>query len=108
MMNCLRRLSPLVVLFLFCAGRSAIAAGLDRDGILTEAPAAPEAGTVRVSGIGGAQSQHAPDSTNAGSITGETLLDPTKDELPEGAHSGARGGASPGSWMDLPDWPRPE
>jgi hypothetical protein len=40
------------LLLLLSVAGSAFGAGLDRDGVLTEAPATPEAGTVRVAGAG--------------------------------------------------------
>jgi hypothetical protein len=68
--------SGMVALLVFIAGSSGRAAGLDRDGILAEAPAAPDPGTVRLSGVGGGQSQQAPGATSQGLITGSLLWAP--------------------------------
>ena len=54
----------------------ALASGLDRDALLTEAPAVPNAGTVRFSGGAGGQTSGAADSGSTGSISGSILWAP--------------------------------
>ena len=69
-----------VVLFLaalLCASaQAASAAGLDRDALLTEAPAVPNAGTVRITGGANGQPSGAADTGSTGGLSGNILWAP--------------------------------
>ncbi len=52
------------------------AAGLDRDTLLTESPAVPNAGTVRLTGAAGGQPSGAADTGSTGGISGSILWAP--------------------------------
>ena len=69
-------LRQLAAALLLLAAAAARADGLDRDALLTEAPATPHSGTVRVTA--GAQSQST-DSANTTSITGDLLWAPVQN-----------------------------
>jgi hypothetical protein len=53
-----------------------IAAGIDRDALLTEAPAVPNAGTVRIAGSANGQPSGAADSGSTGGVSGNILWAP--------------------------------
>ena len=55
---------------------ASIAEGLDRDTLLTEAPAVPNAGTVRVTGAANGQASGASDSGSTGGVSGNILWAP--------------------------------
>jgi hypothetical protein len=69
-----RRIALLVLAATFSA--PAFAAGLDRDTLLTEAPAVPDAGIVRVTGGANGQPSGAPDSGSTGGISANILWAP--------------------------------
>ena len=66
----------LLAAFLLGAPLAARAAGLDRDTLLTEAPATPNSGTVRVSAGANAQPTGAADNGGTGGISGSILWAP--------------------------------
>jgi hypothetical protein len=64
---------PLLVLAVSAAAN---AAGLDRDTLLTEAPAVPNSGTVRISGTANGQPTGAADGGSTGGLTGNIMWAP--------------------------------
>ncbi|HEY4882082.1 MAG TPA: hypothetical protein VII08_00465 [Myxococcales bacterium] len=75
-MTAVRRFVPVLLLLALPTLRPGLAAGLDRDMLLTEAPAVPNAGTVRVSGAANGQPSGATDSGSTGGISGSILWAP--------------------------------
>ena len=63
-------------LFILLASAAARAAGLDRDTLLTEAPAVPNSGTVRISGGVNGQPSGAADVGSTGGVSGNILWAP--------------------------------
>src|SRR3979409_391938 len=64
--------NPASLLFSICCW----ADGLDRDALLTEAPATPKAGTVRVTGSGGGATQGDNPGTGSGGLDASILWAP--------------------------------
>jgi hypothetical protein len=68
---------PVAALYLcLCSSLPGLAAGLDRDTLLTEAPAVPNQGTVRISGAANGQPSGAADSGSTGGLSGSILWAP--------------------------------
>ena len=70
------RLAAALLACTAAASMPVLAAGLDRDTLLTEAPAVPNAGTVRLTGGAGGQASGAADSGSTGGISGRILWAP--------------------------------
>src|SRR5882724_8577865 len=68
---------PLLIL-VFAAATPGVSfgAGLDRDTLLTEAPAVPNAGTVRITGAANGQTSGAADSGSTGGVSANIMWAP--------------------------------
>ena len=68
---------PLFILVLATAAPAvSFGAGLDRDTLLTEAPAVPNAGTVRITGAANGQASGAADTGSTGGVSGNIMWAP--------------------------------
>jgi len=70
------RLAVIAFAVVLAGAPSARAAGLDRDTLLTDAPATPDKGTVRVTGAGSGQSSTEVGGVNQSSVSGSIMWSP--------------------------------
>jgi len=75
-MTNLSRLAVITAALAAISPGASLGAGLDRDTLLTEAPAVPNSGTVRVTGAANGQASGAADSGSTGGVSGSILWAP--------------------------------